>query len=237
MIKTLRFIAVAALMTVCGGNIYAQSADENPKTETSFNFVDVYGDLEGENADKTAVYLEKHEITKEGFKITFKRGGANAAPNYNIKNKFIRLFGGKVGTTTEGNSMTYTADNYITQINLVATNASPWGEIKANVGTITLTGSKDPKRNVTWQNKDADGKTIDTKEVIFTVYSSETPNNNDHVRYTQTKVITVPNTPTGITSVTNDATKNGARYNLAGQRVNDSYKGVVIENGKKKIVK
>ena len=30
---------------------------------------------------------------------------------------------------------------------------------------------------------------------------------------------------------------NGARYNLSGQRVNDSYKGIVITNGKKFIMK
>lgn len=42
----------------------------------------------------------------------------------------------------------------------------------------------------------------------------------------------------GINGVTNDNTvKNGARYNLAGQRVNNSYKGIVIENGKKFVVK
>lgn len=42
----------------------------------------------------------------------------------------------------------------------------------------------------------------------------------------------------GINGVTNDnIVKNGARYNLAGQRVNNSYKGIVIENGKKFVVK
>lgn len=42
----------------------------------------------------------------------------------------------------------------------------------------------------------------------------------------------------GINGVTNDNTvKNGARYNLAGQRVSNSYKGIVIENGKKFVVK
>ena len=42
----------------------------------------------------------------------------------------------------------------------------------------------------------------------------------------------------GINGITNDNTvKNGTRYNLAGQRVNNSYKGIVIENGKKFVVK
>jgi len=42
---------------------------------------------------------------------------------------------------------------------------------------------------------------------------------------------------TGINNITVDNAKKGVRYNLAGQRVNESYKGVVIENGKKMIVK
>ena len=39
---------------------------------------------------------------------------------------------------------------------------------------------------------------------------------------------------TGITTIDNDNTEmNGAVYNLAGQRVNNDYKGVIIKNGKK----
>lgn len=42
----------------------------------------------------------------------------------------------------------------------------------------------------------------------------------------------------GINGITTNKTKgNNVRYNLAGQRVNDSYKGVVIVNGKKMLVK
>jgi len=42
---------------------------------------------------------------------------------------------------------------------------------------------------------------------------------------------------TGIDSVQTDARQNGARYNLAGQKVGPAYKGVVIENGKKIVIK
>ena len=43
---------------------------------------------------------------------------------------------------------------------------------------------------------------------------------------------------TGIESVNNDKQPlSNARYNIAGQKVDDSYKGIVIENGKKRIVK
>ena len=52
-------------------------------------------------------------------------------------------------------------------------------------------------------------------------------------------VTVVQGDATGITTIDNKTgnTGNGAIYNLAGQRVNDSYNGVVIENGKKVIKK
>lgn len=47
----------------------------------------------------------------------------------------------------------------------------------------------------------------------------------------------VPGTPTGITNITTSATDNAPAYNLAGQKVNAAYKGIVIKNGKKMIKK
>lgn len=41
----------------------------------------------------------------------------------------------------------------------------------------------------------------------------------------------------GINTVKAGATENGATYNLAGQKVDENYKGVVIQNGKKVVVK
>jgi len=42
---------------------------------------------------------------------------------------------------------------------------------------------------------------------------------------------------TGIKSIATDAAENGAIYNVAGQRVNAAYKGIVIKNGKKYIAR
>ena len=42
---------------------------------------------------------------------------------------------------------------------------------------------------------------------------------------------------TGIANIMNDRVADGVRYNLAGQKVGADYKGVVIENGKKMMVK
>lgn len=44
---------------------------------------------------------------------------------------------------------------------------------------------------------------------------------------------TLTDTTTGINTINADKAKNGARYNLAGQKVNAGYKGVVIMNGQK----
>lgn len=49
--------------------------------------------------------------------------------------------------------------------------------------------------------------------------------------------ISINQNPTGIKTVKADATENGATYNLAGQKVDENYKGVVIQNGKKVVVK
>ena len=44
-------------------------------------------------------------------------------------------------------------------------------------------------------------------------------------------------TPTGINTVKTQPSTDGKMYNVSGQRVNDSYKGIVIKNGKKMIKK
>lgn len=47
----------------------------------------------------------------------------------------------------------------------------------------------------------------------------------------------VPGSSTGITNITISAADNAPAYNLAGQKVNAAYKGIVIKNGKKMIKK
>ena len=44
-------------------------------------------------------------------------------------------------------------------------------------------------------------------------------------------------TPTGINTVKTDVARDGYMYNVSGQRVNDTYKGIVIKNGKKMLKK
>ena len=47
----------------------------------------------------------------------------------------------------------------------------------------------------------------------------------------------VPGSSTGISNITTSAADNAPAYNLAGQKVNAAYKGIVIKNGKKMIKK
>lgn len=226
MIKTLRFIAVAALMTVCG----AVSA------QTTFNFKDIYGNIEPAGNDKTTLYLLKAEAgngkqTIGDITMSFEEGVSSGAPAYinsssTQKTKdCIRIYGGKKNNgTLEGSSIqfTKTGDN-MKKIVFTATTTEPGGaNFKASTGELKMDSKT---RDWTW--------TGDANDVTFTVCQKEDAT-TVVLRFTE---VTVYTTPTGITSVTTDTAKNGARYNLAGQRVNDSYKGVVIENGKKKIVK
>ncbi len=243
MIKNLRSVFAIALMAVCT-SVSAQKVVKDEPVEVEFQTF--YSALAEEG--KSVVYLEKNPANIEGVaKITFTKGGAKSAPNYNVDKKYIQLFGGSYATEadTEGNTMTFKSEKYINQINLVATKANPWGEVKCNVGKITK-NEKNPS-SIVWSNKDSEEKRIDVKEVVFTVCNStltpegaeKTPSDKDHVRYTKTKVITyiIEDAETGITNIAADKAQNTVRYNVAGQRVGNDYKGLVIENGKKKIVK
>ena len=53
----------------------------------------------------------------------------------------------------------------------------------------------------------------------------------------KSSAITDNPTPTGIEAVETANTENCVRYNLAGQKVGNDFKGVIIENGKKFVVR
>lgn len=77
---------------------------------------------------------------------------------------------------------------------------------------------------------------------FYPLASGETlPANKGYIKIsnpsTAKSVYGLHETTTGIHHVVKADARSGARYNLAGQRVSDSYKGVVIENGKKFVVK
>ena len=251
MIKNLRSIFVVALMAV-SGSMFAQGTTES-KGEV-IDFVETFSKYEKDATDKSNnefVYLEKHAIEQNGISVVFAKATGSGAPSFKIKDaktghadKFIKLFGGALtgeGAGTDGNTMTFKAEKNITKISIAASNANQYGTIKANCGTVTMSGAtEDNKRgniDPTWTNVDKDGNTIEVKEVVFTIYRDAKAEKYEHVRYAKATVFTADGTATGINNITAAKAQNGVRYNLAGQRVSKDFKGVVIENGKKMIVK
>jgi hypothetical protein len=120
------------------------------------------------------------------------------------------------------------------------TKADGWqnvtSDLKMSDGTITSTTEKTVYGLATVNDQDGfykapEGKTIPAKCAYLEVAKSANPAKcfslGDHSGST-----------TGITSVKNEAAGNNApMYNLAGQLVDKDYKGIVIKNGKKIVLK
>ena len=255
MIKNLRSIFVVALMAV-SGSMFAQGTTES-KGEV-INFVNFYKPLtevkEVEAGKDKIFYIATKAIEQNGIKVTFDKVNGSGAPTYTIawdKNKneyvahnFIRLYGGDVKKAfLDGNTMVFESDKNITKISLAASNANYWATIKADCGKIEMTGADPnakparPAIDAVWTNVNEKGATIDTKKVVFTIYRDEASTVNQAVRYGSATVFTADGAATGINNITAAKAQNGVRYNLAGQRVSKDFKGVVVENGKKMIVK
>lgn len=246
---------MVALMAV-SGSMFAQGTTES-KGEV-IDFVNFYKPLtevkEVEAGKDKTFYIATKAIEQNGIKVTFDKLNGSGAPTYTIawdkkKNEyvahnFIRLYGGDVKKAAlDGNTMVFESDKNITKISLAASNANNWATIKADCGKIEMTGA-DPNANparpaidAVWTNVNEKGETFDTKTVKFTIYREESATANQAVRYAKATVFTADGAATGINNITAAKAQNGVRYNLAGQRVSKDFKGVVIENGKKMIVK
>lgn len=238
MIKTLRYAFVAALMMVAGA-VNAQTAKAGKTEKITIEFYDYYKDFEKEGTNKDVVYLST-PLEQGGVKIVFDKSTGSAAPNVTfypskvLDKAYVKLFGGDKDNVA-GNKMTFSSETKkIVSIKLVGTNCTGWGEISASSGKITDQGTgANPKVSPLWDCEDA--KT-GVSDVTFTISRQKDNTTANQVRYVKA-VVTVLNDASGINNITVDNAKKGVRYNLAGQRVNESYKGVVIENGKKMIVK
>ena len=89
--------------------------------------------------------------------------------------------------------------------------------------------------NVKWYLKNENNANNQTYENLINATGTE----NFYVKIgAGTSIYQYGTDPSGIINVKEDAVKNnGAIYNLAGQRVSKDYKGIVVKNGKKYIVK
>ena len=238
MIKTLRYAFVAALMMVAGV-VNAQTTKAATTEKITIEFYDYYKDFEKQGEKKDFIYLN-NLLDFQGIKIAFDKSTGSSAPNVTfypagtLNKAYIKLFGGDKENVA-GNTMTFSSETKkIVSIKLVGTNSTGWGEISASSGKITEQGTAvNPKVSPLWNCDDA--KT-GVSDVTFTISRLNNDTKATQVRYVKA-VVTVLTDATGINNITVDNAKKGVRYNLAGQRVNESYKGVVIENGKKIIVK
>lgn len=238
MIKTLRYAFVAALMMVAGA-VNAQTAKAAKTEKITIDFYDYYKDFDKQGTNKDVVYLGT-PLEQGGVKIVFDKSTGSAAPNVTfypsakLDKAYIKLFGGDKDNVA-GNKMTFSSETKkIISIKLVGTNCAGWGDISASSGKITDQGTEaNPKVSPLWDCEDA--KT-GVSDVTFTISRQKDNTTANQVRYVRA-IVTVLTDATGINNITVDNAKKGVRYNLAGQRVNESYKGVVIENGKKMIVK
>ena len=74
---------------------------------------------------------------------------------------------------------------------------------------------------------------------VTAIYGTDIKSNISINQLNVTKAVKEVEAPTGIKQITNSQkqTANSPIYNMAGQRVDTSYKGLVIKNGKKTINK
>ena len=227
MIKTLRYAFVAALMMVAGA----------VNAQTTFNFKKLMDGLVP--AAKDVLYLSSKQANNDVFTVDdvtmkFVENEPSATMRYyqydaNNNDKAtgcIWIYGGKNMETPAGSDIVISkSGEKIKTITFTApvVGSKGAGDFKASTGTLTM----DKKtRDWTW--------TGEADEVTFTVYRKTAKAN---VCLCFSDITVNPTVETGINNITVDNAKKGVRYNLAGQRVNESYKGVVIENGKKMIVK
>ena len=228
MIKNLRSIIAVAFMTVCA-SVSAQS---------TFDFKALY---ESKVNPKTGKYYlgdpkspEKITVTSEVDDVTlsFIAGNCSSAPQYVKYDEAstkatgcVALYGGKAGEdiAAEGSQMKFVkANGNMKEIIFEANKVAGNGVFKASTGELKM----DKKtRNYTW--------TGDASEVTFTICKNDLKKTSA-LNFNE---VIVNTTITGITSITAEKAQNGVCYNLAGQRVSKDFKGVVIENGKKMIVK
>ena len=116
------------------------------------------------------------------------------------------------GTTNSGFSINLNKDGKITKladVKVPQTGNNSWDTYKVVEGTLS--------------------QPLEAGEQILRIVITGSNCNIDKIQFT--------NTATGIIDINNDATSQQGSYDLFGRKVNDSYKGIIIQNGKKIINK
>jgi hypothetical protein len=196
---------------------------------------------------------------KEGYIITESTKGTINGNKANITNAGTGTYVNDDNTGWLTFDYTFTAKNEVKTIAVTVPEPVAGAEITSNIGTIastsegaTLTGSwwADPNNTVyTSGGKFEEGKQYKYMPILtakdgwlITGNTQCTVNGKAATFHAQLFdgyiYAYLFDIPTGIVGVTNDAASaDGPIFNLAGQRVGSSYKGIVIQNGKKVLKK
>ena len=107
-----------------------------------------------------------------------------------------------------------------------STDGSQWTTLANTDGKQTIEVAKNATTTLTYQTAIPAGA-----QMQITMLSTT----NSAVTYIDDIQVSLGNETTGISQTTVNSQPTGATYNLSGQRVSDSYKGLIIRNGKKHI--
>jgi len=149
----------------------------------------------------------------------------------------------KTGTQTQKENFTYLGNNAIGDVTFGTTEAhfkqdftvKDDGMLSIVFNMATIKAACDYTiKNVKWYLKDADlNKENQTMENLIDAEGTANFFLKEGVGYEIHQAGTDPVPPTGITNVVKNVKTSAVIYNLAGQRVSNGFKGIVIKDGKK----
>jgi len=154
------------------------------------------------------------QVTKDGITIST-TNGLFAAENYKTKAGEYRVY----------KNQTFTVTSTVGNITKVVVTCTANGTTKQGPGNFT-----DATAGSYTFESDGPIGTWTGDAATFTMTAS-----SNQVRMTKVEVTVSP--ATNISNIKADTNADSPLYNLAGQRVSKNYKGVVIKNGKKVVVK
>lgn len=154
--------------------------------------------------------------TKQGAKFTVSSSAGAAEDIYVVAGEPVELFGVAWSATDENNQLTLDeATGLYTKT---------YENVELEAGTIYY---KIVKNGFIWIPDGGDNLSCDIAEAgTYNVTVTFNPENED-INMTATMVTDA------IRGITTESKNAGAVYNLNGQRVDDSYRGVIVRNGKK----
>ena len=191
--------------------------------------VDLSGNGNGGSAQEAATHIVSFngsdiEIPADGF---FTYGSGDAKHNFN--NKFTGTYDGMVfnsGLKMEGSTViNFTTGSTATVLIVQST----WGDNK----TIKFDGQELPIASATTPANSKDVRLYTLTGVPAGDHSITRGSGESGLLYVEVRT----EGTTGIATVLPTTESEGPAYNLSGQRVSSSYRGIVIKNGKKIVVK